>query len=305
MVVNGQMAPRSEKEVYLERSQMGEMSGSDKMACWKRGGASLVNDWSWGSSALTDSTEELAAFLKPDQPRVWWDQATDALQQRLARLALSHLSSIVLNSDYIGGVQQQAYLGNNGALREHMTRKSMTTMTTARVRKWLEDNGGFPPKYTNAKLSLADFESVGGQDHPFNFVLLPKKLNSSLSGWWTAEKQAHIGRATARTAKNFFVWVREEGSEKKASGWGSTAMTFIRNGCQCKAQNAIDMRLHARFCAEQAKLEFCFVTNQEYASQCQLSVKGKCDIKLSSQIPTETSMCYLQASSQSLTLSVG
>jgi hypothetical protein len=140
------------------------------------------------------------------------------LQQRLARLALSHLSSIVLNSDYIGGVQQQAYLGNNEALREHMTRKSMTTMTTARVRKWLEDNGGFPPKYTNAKLSLADFDidhilpkSVGGQDHPFNFVLLPKKLNSSLSGWWTAEKQAYIGRATARTAKNFFVWVREEG----------------------------------------------------------------------------------------------
>ena len=51
----------------------------------------------------------------------------------------------------------------------------------------------------------------GGSDHPYNYVLLPKRLNGSFGGWWTAPKQVYIGKATARTAKTFFIWVREEG----------------------------------------------------------------------------------------------
>ena len=115
-------------------------------------------------------------------------------------------------------MQKQAYLGNNIALREHMLRNSKTTMTTASVRSWLERNGGLPTGYTNAYYSLADLDidhilpkSVGGQDHPYNYVLLPKKLNNSLSGWYTFQKEGYIGRAAAKDAKNFFVWARDEG----------------------------------------------------------------------------------------------
>ena len=146
-------------------------------------------------------------------------ESEDALHRRLGRLALSHLVSCVFNSEYTGGVQQQAYLGNNADLLEHMRSNGLKTMTTKRVRTWLKKNGGFPEGYKSAHLCLDECDidhilptTVGGQDHPYNYVLLPTRLNGSLNQWWTAEKQLYLGRQTARTAKNFFIWVREEGA---------------------------------------------------------------------------------------------
>ncbi len=140
-----------------------------------------------------------------------------ALQTRLANLQLQHVA--VFDSECEGGLQQQAYLGNNEQLLQHMRDRGTISMTTKSVRNWLEKHGGFPLGYENANLCLADCDidhilpnSVGGQNHPYNYVLLPKRLNGSFNGWWTAQKQVYIGKKTARTAKNFFIWVREEGS---------------------------------------------------------------------------------------------
>lgn len=135
-----------------------------------------------------------------------------SLRLLMARLDLRHVSQDE------GELQQQAYLGNNEQLLQHMRDRGITTMTTKSVRSWLEKNGGFPLGYQDANLCLADCDidhilpnSVGGQNHPYNYVLLPKRLNSSFNGWWTAQKQVYIGKKTAKTAKNFFIWVREEG----------------------------------------------------------------------------------------------
>ena len=52
------------------------------------------------------------------------------LKTCLARLELDHIPSIVLDSQHMGGLQQQACLGNNEDLLEYMRDKSITAMTT-------------------------------------------------------------------------------------------------------------------------------------------------------------------------------
>ena len=136
----------------------------------------------------------------------------EVLQRSLAKLCLSDLLG------YRKAVQQQAYLGNNEDLLEYMRCKGIMTMTTKAVRTWLRNNDGFPDDYLHNNLQLEDCDidhilprSVGGQDHPFNYFVLPKRLNGSLNGWWTPQKQVLLGREVSRTAKNFFIWVKEEG----------------------------------------------------------------------------------------------
>ena len=91
-------------------------------------------------------------------------------------------------------------------------------MTTAAVRTWLKNHDTFPAAYKQQGLSLDDCDidhilprSVGGIDHPYNYYILPKKLNKRWSGWWTAHKLTYMGATNARSAKDFFLWVRDEG----------------------------------------------------------------------------------------------
>ena len=115
-------------------------------------------------------------------------------------------------------MQRQSYLGNHADLLAYMKDKGKTTMTTAAVRTWLEKNGRFPSAYARQGITLGDCDidhvlprSVGGVNHPYNYYILPKRLNRRWSGWWTAHKMTYMGAANVKVAKNFFLWVREEG----------------------------------------------------------------------------------------------
>lgn len=70
----------------------------------------------------------------------------------MKRLELQHVA--VFDSEHEGGLQQQAYLGNNEQLLQHMRDKGITTMTTQSVTSWLKKNGGFPLGYQNVDLTV-------------------------------------------------------------------------------------------------------------------------------------------------------
>ena len=115
-------------------------------------------------------------------------------------------------------LQKQSYLGNHADLLKYMKDKNKKTMTTAAVRTWLTKTGSFPSAYLKRGMSLEHCDidhilprSVGGVDHPYNYYILPKKLNKRWSGWWTAHKLTYMGSANAKAAKTFFLWVRDEG----------------------------------------------------------------------------------------------
>ena len=142
------------------------------------------------------------------------ERGQQALRACLANLGLGHLESVMQDTRH----QKQAYLGNNEDLHEYMKAKKIKTMTTRAVRTWLEENGSFPQGYHNAGLTLAGCDidhilpaTIGGQDHPYNYFILPKPLNGSFNCWWTCHKQEFMGRDNVRTAKNFFKWVKEQG----------------------------------------------------------------------------------------------
>ncbi len=115
-------------------------------------------------------------------------------------------------------MQKQSYLGNHADLLAHLRATDKQKMTTASVRTWLKKHDRFPAAYKRQGFSLEDCDidhilprSIGGIDHPYNYYILPKKLNKRWSGWWTAHKMTYMGTANAKAAKNFFLWVRGEG----------------------------------------------------------------------------------------------
>ena len=128
-------------------------------------------------------------------------------------------------------MQKKSYLGNHADLLAHMKSTGKRKMTTAAVRTWLKNHDTCPVAYKRHGLSLDDCDidhilptSVGGIDHPYNYYILPKKLNKRWSGWWTAHKLTYMGANNARSAKDFFLFVM------RVTGCRSTTMRLIREG---------------------------------------------------------------------------
>ena len=137
------------------------------------------------------------------------DQGEAALKLVLRSLKLSAATKTM---------QKQSYLGNHADLLAHMKSTGKRKMTTAAVRTWLMKHNTFPAACKQQKLLIDDCDidhilprSVGGIDHPYNYYILPKTLNKKWSGWWTAHKLTYMGAANAKSAKDFFLWVRDEG----------------------------------------------------------------------------------------------
>lgn len=131
------------------------------------------------------------------------DQGEAALKQVLKSLNLSVATD---------EMQKQSYLGSHADLIAYMKAAGKRKVTTAAVRTWLKKHDTFPAAYKRLKLSLDDCDidhilprSVGGIDHPYNYYILPKKLNKRWSGWWTAHKLTYMGAANTKCAKDFFL----------------------------------------------------------------------------------------------------
>ena len=103
-----------------------------------------------------------------------------------------------------------------------MRLSNTTEMTTAAVRQWLQKHYQIPHAFQQQGLRFKDLSidhvlptAIGGVDHPFNYFIMPKEINSKFDCWWMEKKRSYIGEANARVNKEFLLWVRAEGKR-----WG-------------------------------------------------------------------------------------
>jgi hypothetical protein len=156
------------------------------------------------------------------------DEAADLA--RLQRLGCTRLSA---------AAQAGSYLGFNSALLEHMRAASKKTMSTAAVRSWLRrpEQAEFLEKLLAAhgveQLAGLQIDHViartwGGVDHPWNYFVMPSRLNASFNSDVSNEKivrcdperqpfelrcdppspHRFMGRRVARSVKAFVDFIR-------------------------------------------------------------------------------------------------
>lgn len=129
------------------------------------------------------------------------------LDQCLNKLALKSLA-VLLKSGGKGGIQRQAYLGYNEALLEHMRQNSITTITSKRVRSWLEENGSFLVGYQKENLTLAECDidhilptSVGGSRPSLQLFLVAAKAQHQLGRILDPRQKSLLGQGGVKNSK--------------------------------------------------------------------------------------------------------
>ena len=114
-------------------------------------------------------------------------------------------------------MQQEGYLGNNRALLQHMIENGLQTMTTTAVQKWFQENDCFPSSYVAEGWEQQDCHidhilpaHLAGPDHPYNYFVLPGRVNMVWNGWWTKHKRTYMGKANYKTFVQFVMWARAQ-----------------------------------------------------------------------------------------------
>jgi hypothetical protein len=111
------------------------------------------------------------------------------------------------------GIQRLSSTEALNWLRRENAKYIRPTMTEALAELRLDLNGQVQVDHTLPN-------SFGGPDHPYNYFLLPARVNSSFNKYLTPEKLAWIGRPVTQEAMNFLQYMKAEAQDKlDLNGW--------------------------------------------------------------------------------------
>ena len=110
--------------------------------------------------------------------------------------------------------QNASYCGDMHELIVFARAKYATSggMSTTQVKRWLEKNPSFIPRWLRGKEWAVDHvvsDKLGAHPWPYNYFLMPKEDNSHFREWADQEKRKYVGSHAWETSSSFARWARD------------------------------------------------------------------------------------------------